>query len=218
MTVFAENSGEDVQILRRLGFGHCRLSLAWPKDKAFEGVSSLNNKRIATSYPQILERYLKRNNIDAKAVEISGSVEVAPAIGIAEAVCDLVSTGATLQSNGLREVLRLLDSEAVLLRSSRSFSDDQEALVEKLLTRIDGTLRAKAARYVMMNAPKDKLEQISQLIPGMEKPTIMPLMLDDSKVAIHAVAKEDVFWETIEQLKALGASSILVVPIEKMIE
>ncbi|MFW7381858.1 MAG: ATP phosphoribosyltransferase [Oligoflexus sp.] len=209
---------QQVEIVRRLGFGHCRLSLAWPKDKAFEGLSSFQDMRIATSYPQILERFLKKNGVEASIVEISGSVEVAPTIGIADAVCDLVSTGGTLQSNGLREVITLLESEAVLVRNNKAFSPTQERFIKKILVRIDGVLKAQTAKYIMMNAPKEKLEQISRLIPGMEKPTIMPLMLDDSKVAIHAVAKEDIFWETMEQLKEAGATSILVMPIEKMIE
>lgn len=213
-------NGEDqpVEIIRRLGFGHCRLSLAWPKDKPFQGLASFQETRIASSYPQILDRYLKRNNIKASIVEISGSVEVAPTIGIADAVCDLVSTGATLQSNGLREVITLLESEAVLIRNKNLFSEVQERFIQKILIRIDGSVKAQTAKYIMMNAPKDKLEAISKLIPGMEKPTIMPLMLDDTKVAIHAVAKEDIFWETMEQLKEAGATSILVMPIEKMIE
>jgi ATP phosphoribosyltransferase len=207
-----------VHIMRSLGFGHCRLSLAWPKDKPFEGLSSFNNKKIATSYPNILRRYLDKNQIKAQVIEISGSVEVAPTIGVADAVCDLVSTGSTLQSNGLREVLTILESEAVMLRNSKTFSDAQERLIQKMLARIDGSLKASSSKYIMMNAPKTKVETISQLIPGMEKPTVMPLLMDDSKVAIHAVAKEDIFWETMEKLKQNGATSILVMPIEKMIE
>lgn len=207
-----------VNIVRRLGFGHCRLSLAWPKDKAYLGLSSFEGTRIASSYPKILDRFLRHHDIRATVVEISGSVELAPTIGVADAVCDLVSTGATLQSNGLREVISLLESEAVLIRQNSPFSDFQELFIRKILSRVDGSLKAKTAKYIMMNAPKEKVKLISQLIPGMEKPTIMPLMQDDSKVAIHAVAMEEIFWETMEQLKEAGATSILVMPIEKMIE
>lgn len=207
-----------VKIIRRLAFGQCRLSLAYPKDREFSGIQNLENSRIATSYPNILSRYLSKKSIKAKVIEISGSVELAPTIGVADAVCDLVSSGATLRSNGLREVLTLLESEAVLIRSAQEYSPAQEKFIRKILARIDGSLKAQCSKYIMMNAPKEKVEVISNLIPGMEKPTVMPLMLDENRVAIHAVATEDVFWETMEQLKEAGATSILVMPIEKIIE
>lgn len=207
-----------VTIVRRLGFGYCRLALAWPKQLPYEGLESFRDKKIATSYPNILERFLQQQGINAKAIEISGSVEVAPTIGVADAICDLVSTGATLQTNGLQEVQTLLESEAVLVRPKKPFTDQQEYFIRKILARIDGVLKAQMSKYIVMNAPKDSVDTISKLIPGMEKPTVMPLMSDDSKVAIHAVAKEDQFWETMEQLKQAGASSILVMPIEKIIE
>lgn len=208
----------EVEIIRRLGFGGCRLALALPKAMPFEGLSSYQGKRIATSYPKTLQRFLDDNGIQASVVEITGSVEVAPSIGIADAICDLVSSGATLESNGLRQTTVLLESQAVLIRPRRRLSDAQELLIEKLVARIDGLQKAQNSKYVMLNAPKDAIYRISQLIPGMEKPTVMPLMCDDSRVAIHAVCKEDVFWETIEKLKEAGASSILVLPIEKIIE
>ena len=211
-------SNDNVQIVRRLGFGSCRLSMAWPKSKPYDGLESFSGKRIATSYPNILNNYLKQKNIVAEAVEISGSVEVAPSIGVADAICGLVSTGATLESDGLEEVLTILKSEAVLVRNLRSLDDQKEALIQKLLQRVDSTLLAKNAKYIMMNAPKTSIDQITKLIPGMEDPTVMPLSYDENKVAIHAVAKEDVVWETMEQLKEAGASSILVLPIEKIIE
>ncbi len=214
----SHNGDNPVEIIRRLGFGRCRLSLALPKAVPFEGLSSLNGKRIATSYPRSLQNFLTTNDIQATVVEITGSVEVAPSIGIADAICDLVSTGATLESNGLREATVLLESEAVLVRPRQTLSDAQEIMIERLLARIDGLQKAKSSKYIMMNAPKDAVYRISQLIPGMERPTILPLMSDESKVAIHAVASEDVFWETIEKLKEAGASSILVMPIEKIIE
>ena len=208
----------DVEIIRRLSFGYCRLALAIPKNSSFDGVMSLQGKRIATSYPNTLRRYLDDNGVTATIVEITGSVEVAPSIGIADAICDLVSTGATLESNGLRQTTVLLESEAVLIRPRKRLNDAQELLLEKLVARIDGLQKARNSKYVMLNAPKDAIYRISQLIPGMEKPTVMPLMCDDNLVAIHAVCKEDVFWETIEKLKEAGASSILVLPIEKIIE
>ena len=208
----------EVDIVRRLGFGYCRLALALPKSIPFEGLHTYNGKRIATSYPNMLQRFLKDNDLQATIVEITGSVEVAPLSGIADAICDLVSTGATLESNGLRETTTLLESEAVLIRPRGQLSQSQEEMIARLLARIDGVQKAKNARYIMMNAPKDAIYRISQLIPGMEKPTVLPLMYDEGKVAIHAVAKEEVFWETIEKLKEAGASSILVLPIEKIIE
>jgi ATP phosphoribosyltransferase len=201
-----------------MGFGHCRLALALPKSVPYEGLMSFQGKRIATSYPQTLQRFLDDHGIHASIVAITGSVEVAPSIGIADAICDLVSTGATLDSNGLRQVTILLESEAVLIRPRRRLSDAQELLIVRLVQRIDGLQKARHSKYVMLNAPKEAIARISQLIPGMEKPTVMPLMNDDSRVAIHAVCKEDVFWETIEKLRDAGASSILVLPIEKIIE
>ncbi|MCX6130110.1 MAG: ATP phosphoribosyltransferase [Proteobacteria bacterium] len=213
-----QDGKSEVEIIRRLGFGSCRLALALPKAVAFEGLSSLSGKRIASSYPKTLQRYLDAHGIVASIVEMSGSVELAPSIGIADAICDLVSTGATLESNGLRECTVLLESEAVLIRPRGELSREQEQIIERLLARFEGLGKAKNAKYIMMNAPKDAIYRISQLIPGMERPTVMPLMYDDARVAIHAVAKENVFWETIEKLKEAGASSILVLPIEKIIE
>ena len=205
-------------MIRELGFGHCRLSLAWPKTAPYDGLQSFAGKRIGTSYPNILRRYLKDAGIEAEAVEISGSVEVTPSIGVADAICDLVSTGSTLQSNGLMETECILRSEAVLVRSSQQLDPSHEAFIGKLLQRIQGTIRAGNAKYIMMNAPKASIKNISELLPGMEQPTIMPLMLDESRVAIHAVAWEDEVWETMEKLKQAGASSILVLPIEKIID
>lgn len=208
----------EVEIIRRLGFGRCRLALALPKASPFEGLSSYQGKRIATSYPRVLQRFLSEHDINATIVEMTGSVELAPSIGIADAICDLVSTGATLESNGLKATSTLLESEAVLIRPRVRLGDEQERLIQRLVDRIDGLQRARNSKYIMMNAPREAIYRISQLIPGMEKPTVMPLLYDEGKVAIHAVAKEDVFWETIEKLQEAGASSILVMPIEKIIE
>lgn len=206
------------EIIRKLGFGHCRLSLAWPKSVDYLGLESFSGTRIATSYPEILARYMKSKGINCEIIEISGSVEVTPSIGVADAICDLVSTGATLVSNGLIEVETILQSEAVLVRSREELDQEKETFIDTLLQRIDSTIMAKNAKYVMMNAPKSSIAEISRLIPGMEQPTIMPLMLDENRVALHAVAKEDIVWETLEELKRAGASSILVMPIEKIIE
>ena len=211
---FPENP--KVTIVRPLGFGRCRLSIAVPHECEYAGASSLAGMKIATSHPVILERYLDQEGIRAEVVKINGAVEVAPAIGIADAICDLVSTGATLQSNGLKEVQTILSSEAVLFTSTLPLAVDKRLLFDKLVARIEGVLRAQKARYIMMNAPKSAIERISMVIPGMERPTIMPLGNCDEKVAIHAVTYEEVFWEAMEKLKELGASSILVTPIEKI--
>lgn len=207
-----------VTVLRKLGFGHCRLCIAGPKSGSLKTSRDFEGKTLATSYPEVLKRYLASEKVEANIVEISGSVELAPSIGVADGICDLVSTGATLDSNGLEELITILKSEAVLIRSNKVLEDDQENFIKRLLQRVDSSLRARNAKYIMMNAPKSSLDQISQLIPGMERPTVMPLMFDDEKVAIHAVAKEDVLWNTMEQLKEAGASSILVLPIEKIID
>ena len=208
---------EDLEILRELKFGHCRLSLAIKKDTFYDGLKTFEGMRIASSYPEILKRYLKKNKINAEVVTINGSVELAPSIGVADAICDLVSTGATLESNGLREVVTIMKSQAVLVGHVGKLNEEQKAWLDKLLNRIDGVLKAEKARYIMMNAPESAVDAISKILPGMEKPTILPLHNQSKQFAIHAVAYEDVFWDTIEELKEAGASSILVVPIEKMI-
>ncbi len=220
--VLAEGPSE-FQVLHRLGFGQCRLSLAVPEGREFKGVRDLAGKRIATSYPSCLKKYLTRHEMDAHIVILSGSVEIAPKLGIADAVCDLVSTGGTLKSNGLKEVDTLFESQAVLIRASSMaatpFRTDFEKNkdINRLLQRIKGVLQAAQSKYIMMNAPSEALSQICKIIPGMEEPSVMPLGLDGRRVAIHAVAREAIFWETIERLKEVGASSILVLPIEKVI-
>lgn len=207
-----------VTIIRRLGYGTCKLSLAWPKARAYEGLNSFSGKKIATSYPRILRQFLDQRGITADIVIISGSVELTPSIDVADAICDLVSTGATLASNGLKEVYTILESEAVLVRSRKHLDETQEAFIQKLTQRIDSCLLAESAKYVMMNAPRTALQHIIELIPGMEDPTVIPLSQDSEKFAIHAVAKGEVVWETMEELKAAGASSILVLPIEKVVQ
>ncbi len=210
-----ESSGASV--LRELGFGQCRLALAQPKDREYSGAKSLDGTRIATSYPNTLTRFLEGAGVTAQIVELKGSVEIAPTLDVADSVCDLVSTGRTLRSNGLEEVETILKSECVLVKSGKVQSKSQNETLDRLLKRLDGVLSADNSKYVMMNAPLDAVDKIREVLPGLEEPTVIPLASKDGKVAVHMVASEPVFWETIERLKAAGASSILVVPIEKMI-
>lgn len=206
-----------IEVLTRLGFGYCRLSIATPNRLKYEGPQSLNGLKIATSYPSSLNAFLNQNNIKAEIIELAGSVEIAPVLEIADVICDLVSTGGTLKSNQLKEVDTLFESEACLVRTGKPLSVEKTILLERLLQRIHGVLTAGRSKYIMMNAPRSALPQILELLPGMEEPSVMPLGLDGQKIAIHAVASEDVFWETIEGLKKAGANSILVLPIEKVI-
>lgn len=214
----AKGETPSYKLLRRLDFGGCRLSLATPVDVPFEGVQSLNSTRIATSYPYLLKDYLSKQGVSFKPCMLNGSVEVAPRAGLADSICDLVSSGATLEANGLREVEVIYRSKACLVQRDGEMSEERLALINKLLTRIQGVIQARESKYIMMHAPKDKLDQIVALMPGAEKPTLLPLAGDQSRVALHMVSSENLFWETMEQLKALGASSILVLPIEKMME
>jgi len=200
-----------------LDFGHCRLSLAAPDGTIYEGIDSLNNSRIATSYVGILRDYLNKNGIDAEIVYFSGAVEIAPKLGRADYICDLVSTGSTLDANGLSEVDVLLQSEAVVIQTRAELSAEKQALVDRMLQRLDGVLQVRESKYIMLHAPRASLAEIRALLPGAEAPTVMPLDGSDDKVAIHAVCRENVFWETLENLKAAGASSLLVLPVEKML-
>ncbi len=206
----------DVSILRRLGFSRCRLCLAASEGGPVQTLVDLEGKTIATSYPAILGDYLARQGIVAKSVEMKGAVELAPHIGIADAICDLVSSGATLEANGLVPFETILESEAVLIKSGRLLDSDKEAVLERLLSRIDGVLRSTGSKYIMMNAPRSAIPAISGILPGADAPTIIPLGTDDDLVAVQAVCTENVFWETLEDLKANGARAILVLPIEKM--
>jgi ATP phosphoribosyltransferase len=200
-----------------LDFGHCRLSLAAPDDVEYAGPGSLENTRIATSYTGLLTHFLKENGINAEPVYFSGAVEIAPKLGRAEYICDLVSTGGTLKANGLREVDVLLESEAVVIQTRKPLGDDKQALVDKILQRLDGVLQVRESKYIMLHAPKSALSEIRDLLPGSEAPTVLRLDGSDDKVAVHAVCRENVFWETLENLKAAGASSLLVLPVEKML-
>jgi ATP phosphoribosyltransferase len=200
-----------------LDFGHCRLSLAAPQDTCYTGPESLTNSRIATSYIGIVNNYLKMKNIDAETVYFSGAVEIAPKLGRADYICDLVSTGSTLKANGLAELDVLLDSEAVVIQTLAPLGEAKQALVDKILQRLDGVLQVRESKYIMLHAPRSALAEIRDLLPGSEAPTVLPLDGIDDKVAVHAVCRENVFWETLENLKAAGASSLLVLPVEKML-
>ncbi|SIN78386.1 ATP phosphoribosyltransferase [Salinivibrio sp. ES.052] len=206
------------QLLRRLDFGGCRLSIALDKDQSYNGPQDLAEQRIATTYPNILKAYMDKQGVNFSACILNGSVEVAPRAGLADAICDLVSTGATLEANGLKEAEVIFRSKAVLIQREGSFSEEKTALIERLLTRMQGVIQAKESKYIMLHAPSDALEKIVELLPGAEDPTILPLAHEKSRVAVHLVSTENLFWETMEKLKQLGASSILVLPIEKMME
>jgi ATP phosphoribosyltransferase len=205
---------KQVEVLEKLGFGKCRLSIAVGKNENFSR-QWLNGKRIATSYPVLLQQYLDEQKIKAEIHEISGSVEIAPGIGLADAICDLVSSGSTLLTNGLKEVETILSSQAALI-SNRELSDEKKGLVHKLLFRFRAVQKARNNKYILLNAPDDKLEDIIKLLPGMKSPTVLPLATKGWS-SVHSVLQEDDFWEIIEQLKEAGAQGILVVPIEKMI-
>lgn len=207
-----------VKTLKQLDFGGCRLSLAVPDDVNYTGPESLADKRIATSYPGLLKRFFDEKGLGFKSVMLGGSVEVAPRAGLADAICDLVSTGATLEANGLKEVEVIYRSKAVLVQAPNPLNDAKQKLIDKLLPRIQGMQQARESKYIMLHAPKDKLDAITDLLPGAERPTIMQLAGDTNQVALHVVSSETLFWETMEKIKALGASSILVLPIEKMME
>ena len=202
--------------LRGLEFGQCRLSLAVPRESQYQSLQDLEGLRVATTYPQLLKRYLKDNGVNARTVMLTGSVEVAPRAGLAEAICDLVSTGATLEANGLVEKDVIFRSQAQLIQRADSLSEEKQAMIDQLLPRIDGVQMARESKYIMLHAPKNKLEQVVELLPGAETPTILPLSHTDEQVAVHMVSTEKLFWETMEDLKSMGCSSILVLPIEKM--
>lgn len=206
---------KDVTIIEQLGFASCRLSLAIPKEEKYEGVSHFMNKKIATSYPNILKGFLKKNGLTAEIEEISGSVEIAPGIGLAHAICDIVSSGSTLLTNGLREVETLLKSQAVII-GNKNLDDEKKKILESLLFRIRAVKNANENKYILLNAPEKSLTEICKILPGMKSPTILPLV-EKGWFSLHSVVKEDEFWDRIDQLRAAGAEGILVIPIEKMI-
>jgi len=213
----AERLDPPFQEVMPLDFGRCRLALAVPEGASYAGPSSLHGQRIATSYPQLLGRWLADRDITAEIVALAGAVEIAPRLGRADAICDLVSTGNTLAANRLREVETVLQSRASLIRTPVPIAPDKAEWMERLLMRIDGVQRVNGSKYIMLHAPRAALPEIVKLLPGSEHPTILPLDGTDEKVALHAVCRENVFWETLEQLKEAGASAILVLPVEKML-
>ena len=204
-----------VEIIERLGFAGCRLSLAIPKGEKYTGLSYFNNKSIATSYPHVLSKFLRSNKLNSEIEVIGGSVEIAPSIGLADAVCDIVSTGSTLLTNGLREVETVLTSEAVLIANT-ALSEEKKKILNRLLFRISAVRNASKNKYILLNAPNTSIDGISEILPGMKSPTILPLA-QEGWSSLHSVVKEDEFWDVIDKLKNLGAEGILVIPIEKMI-
>lgn len=205
-----------VETLLRLNFGFCSLSVAVPKESTIRDLQELNNCKVATSYPKSTQLFFKNKNVEVEITTIKGSVEVAPALGMADAVVDLVSTGSTLALNDLRTIDKVYDSQAVLIAGKSKLVKEKEILSRKLLMRIQGVLSASTYKYVMMNAPQDKLQAIQNVVPGLKSPTISQLSIK-GWISIQTVIKEDVFWETIEKLKQIGASGILVLPVEKLI-
>jgi ATP phosphoribosyltransferase len=203
--------------LRTLDFGRCRLSLAVPDGFTYEGPSSLRGRRIATTYPFTLGNYLRERDVKADIVTLSGAVEIAPRLGRADLICDLVSTGSTLQANHLKEVETVLESHAAIIRTPLELPPEKDEWVERMLMRIDGVQQVRESKYIMLHAPRSALPEIRRLLPGSEYPTIIPLEGSADKVAIHAVCRENVFWETLESLKKAGASALLVLPVEKML-
>jgi ATP phosphoribosyltransferase len=202
-------------VVEELGFGKCRLSIAVPRSQPYDGIATLKGKRIATSYPFLVNSYLKQHNVEADIHEISGSVEIAPGIGLADVVADLVSSGSTLFMNGLKEVETILQSQAVLIKNNQ-LGQTQLDLLEKLLFRIRSVKKAKRNKYILLNAPNEKIKDIIALLPGMKSPTVLPLA-ESGWSSVHSVLNEDEFWDKIEQLKAAGAQGILVIPIENMV-
>lgn len=207
--------GKNVDLVRKLGFANCRLSLAIPKEQEYSDLSFFNQKKIATSYPNIVKNYFAKNNIDAEIVEISGSVEIAPSIGLADTIADLVSSGSTLLHNGLKEVEQVLKSEAVLI-SSQNLPDDVSIILESFLFRIQAVINSRENKYILLNAPNDAIDKIIEILPGMKSPTVLPLA-ESGWSSIHSVVRENEFWKIIDELKKCGAEGILVIPIEKMV-
>jgi ATP phosphoribosyltransferase len=201
----------------RLDFGQCRLSFGLPAGVPYTGPEGLQDKRIATTYPRILADYLKRHGVDAQIVAFSGAVEIAPSLGKADLICDLVSSGSTLRAHQLYEAATILESRAALIQTPKTIEGDKARWLQRILQRIQGVLQVKESKYIMLHAPRSALKAITALLPGSEAPTIIPLEGRDDKVAVHAVCRENVFWETLEQLKEAGASSMLVLPVEKML-
>ena len=213
----AKGSTPLFELLQPLDYGRCRLSIAVPDDFVYAGPASLAGRRIATTYPNVLARWLGGHAVQTEIVTLSGSVEIAPRLGRADLVCDLVSTGSTLNANHLREVETVLESQAILVRTPVPLPPAKEDWVRRILLRIDGVQRVKESKYIMLHVPRSALSQVRRLLPGSESPTVIPLDGPGDKVAVHAVCRENVFWETLEALKSVGASALLVLPVEKML-
>ena len=207
--------GTDLKIIEQLGFSKCRVSIALPKGITYNGVKDLAGKKIATSYPNTVKQFLKEQQIEADLHIINGSVEIAPNIGLADAICDIVSSGSTLFKNNLTEVVKILDSEAVLVQGTK-LTEEQERLIETIRFRIQAVLRAKKSKYILLNAPNNSIEEIAGILPVLKSPTVLPLA-EEGWSSIHSVINAGDFWEVIDQLKAAGAEDILVCPIEKMV-
>ena len=207
--------GTDLEVIEKLGFSKCRVSIALPKGSAYTGVKDLDGKKIATSYPNTVKQFLREQQIEADLHIINGSVEIAPNIGLADAICDIVSSGSTLFKNNLSEVVKILDSEAVLVQGAK-LTEEQERLIETIRFRIQAVLRAKKSKYILLNAPNDRIEEIAGILPVLKSPTVLPLA-EEGWSSIHSVINAGDFWEVIDQLKAAGAEDILVCPIEKMV-
>lgn len=206
----------DVEVIRDLQYGMCRLAVAVPKASGYHSMQDLDNKRIATSYPHLTKKYFSSKGINIKTIEISGAVEIAPKLDVADAIVDLVSTGGTLKTNGLQELEVILHSQSQLIRTRKPIPAEKQDLIDKFLIRINGRQLAERSRYIMMNAPRESLDKISGLIPSLKSPTILPLA-DPDMIAIHSVIPTDKFWEVMEELKAAGASGIVMLPVESMI-
>ncbi|WP_239056494.1 ATP phosphoribosyltransferase [Wenzhouxiangella limi] len=206
-----------LESLTQLDFGHCRLMLAVPEKMDYQGPEDLAGKRLATSYPQLTRQWLDNNRVEADIVTLSGAVEIAPSLGTADAIVDLVSTGTTLRANHLKATDEVLNSQAALFRSPETLDADAEKLLNTLLTRIEGVRQAAESKYVMLHAPRSRLAEISAILPGAESPTVLTLEGQGDRVAVHAVCTEQVFWEHLEELKRAGASAVLVLPVEKML-
>jgi ATP phosphoribosyltransferase len=206
---------KNVRIIEHLGFAHCRLSLAIPKEDDYTGPQYFNNRKVATSYPRLLSDYFQKNNICAEIEEINGSVEISPGIGLADAICDIVSSGSTLQMNGLKEVQTILKSQAVII-AANDLSSEKQVILSRLQFRIRAVKNARENKYILLNAPESAIQEICKILPGMKSPTILPLV-QKGWYSLHSVVKEDDFWERIKKLKNAGAEGILVIPIEKMI-
>ncbi len=219
LAIIGENliheKGKDLSIIEKLGFSKCRVSIAVPKEAVFNDVKDLEGKRIATSYPNTVKRFLEENGISAELHIINGSVEIAPNIGLADAICDIVSSGSTLFKNNLIEVAKILESEAVLVQSPKLSAEKME-IVDKLRFRLGTVLRAKKSKYILLNAPNDRIELISKILPVLKSPTVLPLA-QEGWSSLHSVIEESSFWEVIDQLKTAGAEDILICPIEKMV-